>query len=1293
VSIIGPYRILGSLGAGGMGVVYRGEHVETGAPAAVKTVRVPNEGLLQGFRREIRALARIRHPGIVRILDEGLQQGLPWYAMELLEGLTLRSYWRQRISAGGPAREADTTAKRLQPRGSSASWWTQALVPVTEATGLQGHGLGAAAHLTAETGISFGALPSGAGGPEASPRSSLRTRPPAAGGALLEALSVVRRLCAPLAFLHGEGIVHRDLKPDNILVRPDGLPVLVDFGLVTQFSDTLSREALEISEPVAGTAAYIAPEQIRGELVDARADLYALGCVLYEMVAGRQLFLGSTAQAVMAKHLEAEPIRPSELVEGVSADLEALILRLLAKQPQDRLGHADDVAVALAELGAKDGLAAAGPRPQPYLYRPRFAGRRKPLDFLAQSLSALAQGRGSLVLIGGESGVGKTRLAMEAARQARLRGVTVLAGECLPPGSGAQHGPGRYGSPLQGFRQPLQAMADRCRVRGPQETERLFGPRGKLLALYEPALSGLPALDAYPGPAELPPDAARLRLFSYLAESFEALAGAATGQPNSVLLLLDDLHWADELTSGFLQFLIQGRRLESVAWLVLGTYRSEETTEPLERLRQSAGVTPVRLDRLEDQALEDIVGDMLALTPPPARFVRFLSRHSEGNPFFVAEYLRTAVAERLLTRNDAGRWQIDLEAEEATEELYETLPLPRSLQDLVGRRLDGLSEAARELVAVASTLGREMDEVLLAQVASMSPAELLEPVQELFTRQVMEPLDGQRLRFAHDKLREVAYQRLGPSRRRQLHLAAAVALEQRRQEPSVELLSMLAHHWEQAGETQSARRYYLEAARGATKRYALEDAERLYRAHLRLVETPDSESVAVRNELGSEVLLVLGRYPQALSEHALALEQVRIIGDRAGEITSLLGLAQVHERMGEPEQVRTLHGKVLTLTEGSVELRSRGIALSSLGRLVCREGRRQEGIALVEQALELFRRLGERRLEAAALLSLWPIYLQEGRMESIQSISEQALALARQLGDQDLEADALKALAMHRHALGLFPEAHRFAEQALAICRRIGDLASEAEALSKVGMLHETQGHYQQACWFHERALELYRRIGDRLGESLELGNLGNTYAYLDRVDEAREVVEQALAIHRQNGDRRLEAMDLRSLSGLHLRQGQFEQAREICRQALELHREVDNRYGQTGSCREMATIERQSGSLAEAERFAGEAVALARGLGNPLFLAWCLCELGHVELARGRSGRPALEQAEGLARGANDPPESPLATALRQLRDAEEVFEAGGSLFRGQCIEHLTEAQRRRLVQAGRLAPTALGS
>ncbi|HEX8705404.1 MAG TPA: AAA family ATPase, partial [Myxococcaceae bacterium] len=601
------------LGRGGMGVVYLGEDAETGQAVALKTVLGVAEPLLASLRREIHALSRLRHPGVVRILAEGTCGGLPWYAMEFLQGGTLRD-------------RVDALRARRAP--------------------------------------------------------------------LVDTLTLVRRLCEPLAFLHGHGIVHRDLKPENVFIQPDGTPVLVDFGLSAQFSGARGREVLALGDENSGSDAYIAPEQILGEFVDARADLYALGCILYDLLTGQPPFVATGGMSVLAQHLRSPPVPPSRRTGGLPEEVDRLVLRLLEKKPRDRLGYADDVAAALVALGAERPEPGTSSKPQAYLYRPDFLGRAAVLERLQEPLRRARNHQGGQLFIGGESGVGKTRLAMELAAEAKVLGLTVIAGECQafgPALRGAEPVP--PAAPLHPLRPFLLAVADKCREQGPRGTDQLLGPRGRLLAAYEPTLAELPGQQQYPAPSPLPSDAARRRLLSALRATLRAFAAASP-----LLLILDDLQWADELTLHLLRDLQEGGE---PGVLIVGTYRLEEMGEVLQEVVRAPGRVQVTLDRLASEHVGAMVRGMLALSEVPWTFTEFLIRHSSGNPFFVAEYLRSAMAQGLLYRDRSGAWLL-AERGNVNDVLESSLPMPGSLAELIQRRLAVLDAPVRALAQWAS---------------------------------------------------------------------------------------------------------------------------------------------------------------------------------------------------------------------------------------------------------------------------------------------------------------------------------------------------------------------------------------------------------------------------------------------------------------------------------------------------------------------------------------------------------------------------------------------------------------
>ncbi|MFI5370644.1 MAG: serine/threonine-protein kinase, partial [Candidatus Eisenbacteria bacterium] len=250
-----------------------------------------------------------------------------------------------------------------------------------------------------------------------------------------ESLDIARQLAAALAHAHAHGIVHRDLKPENVLARRETGAIhvkLADLGLAT--SPRLSR--FTQTDALVGTASYLPPEQALGRAADARGDLYSLGVLLYELVAGRLPFIGDDALTVVSQHLYSPVVPPHLYRADLPPGFEAVILRLLAKQPEDRPA---DAATLLAELEGVvpdaavepgDGTVEDGARLLDLLARGRLVGRSAELSQLRDLWSRALHGHGHMVLLSGEPGAGKTRLAREAQVMARLAGAEVLTGGC-----------------------------------------------------------------------------------------------------------------------------------------------------------------------------------------------------------------------------------------------------------------------------------------------------------------------------------------------------------------------------------------------------------------------------------------------------------------------------------------------------------------------------------------------------------------------------------------------------------------------------------------------------------------------------------------------------------------------------------------------------------------------------------------------------------------------------------------------------------------------------------------------
>ncbi|HTQ44027.1 MAG TPA: protein kinase [Polyangiaceae bacterium] len=782
---VAGYVLKERLGRGGLGSVYRAAR-PGGADVALKTVERASPSAVAALRNEIRVLRRVRHPGLVEIVDDGVEGGVPWLAMSLVEGRRLDALLQDRLEAGRP--------------------------PVDRSL-----------------------------------------------------LGIMRRLAETLAYLHGRGVLHRDLSPRNVIVREEH-PVLIDFGFASIIYDENRRRLDEFTAGL-GTVPYLAPEQIRGEEVDARADLYALGCVLYEATTGRPPFVGSPQEIVRA-HVTAQPLPPSKIAPGVPAQLDALIASLLSKDRRTRTAYALDVVDRLAELGADQSAAAVQPAPQVYLYECSLVGRSQLVSELDAIVSDAAGGAGSFVCLAGESGVGKTRLLAEASRLARHCGLKVLSGRCVAVDVDPSGDTDPSAGPLHPMGALLQLAADQCRDGGPAETALLFGTERPLVGELDATLRQVIGGRADRSPQS--PEAAREEI---LAEVRHLLRALATQGP--VAFVLDDLQWADELTFAVLESL-RGDFFVGLPLAIVAAYRADEIHPARLRALQRSAARIAEVKRLDRDASERIAREMLGSAEAQEPIVHHVLSDAQGNPFFLTEYMRTALAQGWLRRGPHGDWSLRAPGRDALV-VAQGLPLPESIKLLFERRLADLDADARDVLLAAAVVGSQVPRCCMAGVAPDIPdSRLLASLDLLCERQILRTQpDG--YAFTHHKLRETIYGFAAESERRRVHQRAAACLEQHREtraaHPPVPD-ETLAHHFDAGGDPQRALVYLEKAADIAFRNGAHRAAARMFGRALELAKQTGGvahERVAVWQRKRGDARFAIGDVDGCIDDCATAL--------------------------------------------------------------------------------------------------------------------------------------------------------------------------------------------------------------------------------------------------------------------------------------------------------------------------------------------------------------------------------------------------------------------------------------
>jgi class 3 adenylate cyclase len=1041
---------------------------------------------------------------------------------------------------------------------------------------------------------------------------------------VVEAVRIAAEICQALEHAHALGIVHRDIKPANVWLTEGGSTRLGDFGLAAVAAAT-SRSRLTKEGMMVGTVAYMAPEQALGSAVDTRADLYSLGALLYELLTGRPPFLGADALTVISQQINTPPMAPWWHNPGVPKELGTLVLELLAKNPEDRPASAAEVHQRLLETqsvssagdadSAPETPAPADTRRTARLNRlSRFVGRADELRDLKRAVEGALQGRGGLVMVSGEPGIGKTRLADEVGVYARLGGAQVLTGRCYEAESSVPYMP---------F---VEAMRAYVATRPPDELRQELGGAAsdvaKLVSDIRDRIPDLPSAPRHEGEEE------RYRLFEGVA-SF--LVNAAGSTP--VILVLDDLHWADAPSLRLLQHL--ARRLTDSRLLVIGTYRDVELsrrhplTQTLAELRREHAYQRIGLQGLSRAEVREFLAGITEREVEPAEeaLVDAFYRATEGNPYFLEE-----MARHLLETGGAywesGRWQVNLAS-------VDSGIIPEGIRELIGRRLSTLSDACNDVLTRAAVLGPQFDFAVLERVTGLEEEPLLEALEEALRAQLIEQsgaAHGQAIyTFTHAVVRQSLYDELSLPRRQRLHRRAGEAIETVYAHNLTSHLPALALHFRQAGgagDPHKAIEYCVRAGGAARAIYAYEDAVRHWEAAVELMEdgAGDAETQAGLLARLGDLLFVTGL-------------------DHDGSIRNLEKALRLYEELDQSDHVAQMHsrlGRGLSSYPDSTMDIPRALshyrAAEAIGSQI------PEGIALGYVWYGM------------AVTADWGLWTDDGL-----AAAERAMDLAIRLGNDRLRRHAATQHGLHLLAGGRLAQGFAELEATWHEADAANDVTVAFASTWIAGGFAVDVGHPTVAKAGIDRELGKPRLAEAPTPRRILGDHLGRAHAVCGELADARRLAEVGTKY---------------TAPLLAFLEGRFDEAARIWTAQREQERRSGNRHDEWRALHGLAVLRGVEGNTAEAEALHVEALAIAVDGGHQIFelrtraelvlllvdadrsldttphLARCRAILGEGEDWRGLAGRAALA-------------ESAVAASDDRLDEAEDQFSGAVEIAR----------------------------
>ena len=963
-------------------------------------------------------------------------------------------------------------------------------------------------------------------------------------------LETVLKLCGQIAkaldVAYTAGIIHRDIKPENIMVRGDGYVKVLDFGVARlaaarnaelsvdeERGTQLSAGSVVETNPgtIVGTPAYMSPEQAARRPLTGAADIFSSGIILYELATGQHPFKRDSQLACLHAIIEEPPIAPSRLNPEIPPALEALILRMLEKEPRLR-PDAGEVGRAVAEIERVllKGAGAEGVS-RFDLTRRHTVGREQERRELRAAFERAAAGKGLMVGLAGEAGIGKTTLVEDflAELAAGGRPCTVARGR----GSERLAGTEAY----LPFLEMLESLIRQDSGQSNAHAMRQLAPTWYI--------------QISPFSAD---DSSAVRIMAEVKVSSQErmkremvalLQEISRVRP--LIIFFDDVHWADASTINLLAYV--AARLDSMRALIAVTYRPSElmlARHPFSQVKldlQGRGIChELALDFLSREDVERYLGLEFPGHNFDEEFLPLIYKKTEGNPLFMADLLRY-LRDRRIIDEENGQWVLARSVQSLESEM------PESVRSMIQRKIDQLNEQDRRLLVAASVQGYEFDSAVVSGAVGADAAEVeerLEALERVFAlvrlvgeKELPDGTLTQRHRFIHVLYQNALYASLRPTRRASLSKAVAETLTTRYGERRSEVASELAHLFETAREFGRAAGYFLVAAQRAVQVFAYREAAELARRGLGLLEKLPAGLERSRQEIGLHIVLAFSvavtkgyGAPETGTNFIRAREICQQVGETHLIFSALWGEIAYRGIRAELATARELAEEFLRISRDTRDPMVLIAAHFVLGFILRYLGDFVSSQEHLEQAMSLHdpdQNLAYRALysvdpgiwsRGVTIGNLWAL----GYPEQSRRRMEEAISLAQKASEPRAMAFILVFAAFHFRSSGEAEKVREQAERCIALCDEHG-MSHERESVGVAyGWALARQGYVEEGFTQIRESIATHNARGSMISTSQYLAVLADAYATAGRIDEALDSVTKGLEFVNANGERHYEA-------------------------------------------------------------------------------------------------------------------------------------------------------------------------
>ncbi|MEM3512696.1 MAG: tetratricopeptide repeat protein [Thermoplasmata archaeon] len=787
-------------------------------------------------------------------------------------------------------------------------------------------------------------------------------------------------------------------------------------------------------------------------------------------------------------------------------------------------------------------------------FPPAFVNRERELEIMKSAMERAREGKGSTILITGDVGVGKTRLAEKFVEICEDEGFVVLSSLCLGSNEPAYF--------------PVLTVLENYAKKVREHTEE-YVPLG---------LAGFQGLEVEERtPAGLAKE--RTRILEYLLRQFVEIA-----RKQPVLFVIDDLHLADSATLAFFHYL--ARNVQSERIVVVATHVEEHAStdsifaKTLRNMNIEKLYTLLMLENFGEKETVAVVEHFGFANS--TEIGKYIYERTSGNPLFVIEFLEVIKEDRI-----------------QNIETIKRMGLPATVKNLIELRVSKLDERTRRVLVEIAILGKVCEYEVMKKFVDLSEGELLDAMDELMAQNfIIELGDGEEYKFVSSTVYDVVYGKLTSSRKRLMHQKAGKIIEELHASEE-KYWGALARHYREAGNREKFIEYGIKAGRAAARRFANAEAIGLLNEVVEAIgNTPEEMNLKGEVYLDlAEVLELEGRYNDALE---ILERRIEVTLDRPAEIgKNHIKRAEIYICKGDYESalIEIEKGEKKLLEDSNAEL-EQAMAWSTKGLVYERKGEYRKAIESEVKASNVFERLKAEKENGKAIHRMGTCYWYLGDYEKALELLTVAQAIREKTKDLRGLASTYNNIGVICNDKGDYEKALAYHTKSLELREKIGDVWGIALSYNNIGVIYQDQGDYEEALAYHRKSLKLKEKIGDLWGTAMSYNNIGIIYQHMGENEKAMEYHLKSLEINEKIGDVWSAVFSSDYIGDCYFQQGEYGKALELYTKALQLASEIGDRslvcqnLIRIGECRLI------SGDIKACEKHLDEAKEIVRTLG-----------------------------------------------------------------------------------------------